>query len=162
MKKQIRCINCEKFHSNSKFCSRDCYFKYSMKYYTYRQKQPKYCNKCNQIFFYGWTSRKRCNDCSEQYKDWSNITWGQFRKDRPNFQAHARLRQIARTIYHRTDKPKLCTNCGYDKFYEVCHLKPIADFDESSFISDINSLDNLVALCPNCHWEYDHGLLILN
>jgi hypothetical protein len=23
----------------------------------------------------------------------------------------------------------------------------------------VNSLDNLVGLCPNCHWEFDHGLL---
>jgi hypothetical protein len=25
----------------------------------------------------------------------------------------------------------------------------------------VNSLDNLVGLCPNCHWEFDHGLLQL-
>jgi hypothetical protein len=28
-------------------------------------------------------------------------------------------------------------------------------------ISVVNSLDNLVGLCPNCHWEFDHGLLQL-
>jgi hypothetical protein len=22
----------------------------------------------------------------------------------------------------------------------------------------VNSLENLIALCPNCHWELDHGL----
>jgi predicted restriction endonuclease len=22
----------------------------------------------------------------------------------------------------------------------------------------VNSLDNLVGLCPNHHWEFDHGL----
>jgi hypothetical protein len=25
----------------------------------------------------------------------------------------------------------------------------------------VNSLDNLVGLCPNHHWEFDHGLLQL-
>jgi predicted restriction endonuclease len=25
----------------------------------------------------------------------------------------------------------------------------------------VNSLDNLLGLCPNCHWEFDHGLLRL-
>jgi predicted HNH restriction endonuclease len=25
----------------------------------------------------------------------------------------------------------------------------------------VNALDNLVGLCPNCHWEFDHGLLQL-
>jgi predicted HNH restriction endonuclease len=28
-------------------------------------------------------------------------------------------------------------------------------------MSDVNNLDNLIALCPNCRWELDHGLLSL-
>ena len=37
----------------------------------------------------------------------------------------------------------------------------VSDFDDSALISEINSKDNLIALCPNHHWEYDHGLLKL-
>lgn len=51
--------------------------------------------------------------------------------------------------------------CGYDKFVEIAHIKAVSEFDESALISDINSIDNLIALCPNHHWEYDNGVLIL-
>ena len=57
---------------------------------------------------------------------------------------------------------KTCTICGYDKYYEVCHIKSVSDFSDDSLISEINSLDNLVALCPNHHKEYDLKMLILN
>ena len=49
--------------------------------------------------------------------------------------------------------------CGYSKHYEVAHIKAVADFDDNDLISEINSENNLIALCPNHHWEYDNGLL---
>ncbi|WP_394804943.1 HNH endonuclease [Hymenobacter monticola] len=49
--------------------------------------------------------------------------------------------------------------CGYDTHYEVCHIKPINEFMPTDFVADVNRLNNLVALCPNHHWEFDHGLL---
>lgn len=49
-----------------------------------------------------------------------------------------------------------CEECGYDKHVEVAHIKSISSFPEDSMISEINSLDNLKLLCPNCHWEFDH------
>ena len=48
---------------------------------------------------------------------------------------------------------------GYDKHYEVCHIKAVSDFSEDTPITVINHIDNLVALCPNHHWEFDNGLL---
>ena len=36
--------------------------------------------------------------------------------------------------------------------------KAVADFDDGTLVSEIN---NLIALCPNHHWEYDNGLLEL-
>lgn len=39
-----------------------------------------------------------------------------------------------------------------------CHIKAIKLSIKSTRISEINSLDNLIALCPNCHWEFDAGL----
>ena len=62
---------------------------------------------------------------------------------------------------HRSSVPKYCKNCGYDKHVEVCHIKSISEFDKTSLISEINSLDNLIYLCPNCHWEYDHKIISL-
>ena len=51
-----------------------------------------------------------------------------------------------------------CSKCPYDKHFEVGHIKPIKDFDESTLLSVINHPSNLIALCPNCHWEHDHNL----
>lgn len=59
-------------------------------------------------------------------------------------------------------KPTLkCSNCGYDKHVEVCHIKSISSFNNESKISEINDISNLILLCPNCHWELDNGILKL-
>lgn len=55
----------------------------------------------------------------------------------------------------------LCQSCGYDKFVEIAHIKPVSSFSADSLVKVINDRNNLVALCPNCHWEFDHGRLIL-
>ncbi len=31
----------------------------------------------------------------------------------------------------------------------------------SNFMGEVNSKDNIIQLCPNCHWEFDKGLLSL-
>lgn len=51
-----------------------------------------------------------------------------------------------------------CEKCGYSKHVEIAHKRAISTFDSSTLISHINARENLMALCPNCHWEYDHGL----
>ncbi len=53
-----------------------------------------------------------------------------------------------------------CFNCGTEHF-EVCHLRSIQDFPIETTMAVVDSLENLIALCPNCHWEYDQGLLTL-
>lgn len=73
--------------------------------------------------------------------------------------ARSSIRKRAQQIYESSDKPKRCMNCGYERHYEVCHIKPVSDFSDDSLISEINNINNLVALCPNCHWEFDNDLL---
>lgn len=55
------------------------------------------------------------------------------------------------------DRPQICEECGYDKHVEVCHIKSISSFPLDTYLSVINSPDNLRLLCPNCHWEFDNG-----
>ncbi len=76
--------------------------------------------------------------------------------------ARTAIRKRAQITYDKSDKPKQCSKCGYDKHYEICHIKAVSDFSDDSLISEINDIDNLVALCPNCHWEFDNGLLKLD
>lgn len=70
--------------------------------------------------------------------------------------ARSQIQRYARQTYENSDKPKSCIVCGYDKHYEVAHIKSVSEFEDDALISDINDIDNLVALCPNHHWEYDN------
>jgi heterodisulfide reductase subunit B len=69
--------------------------------------------------------------------------------------AFALVRSRARAVFK--DHPQICQTCGYDKHVEICHKKAIKDFPHTALVSEINSPDNLLMLCPNCHWEFDHS-----
>lgn len=47
------------------------------------------------------------------------------------------------------------------KHVEIAHIKPVSEFDGDSTIADINSLKNLIYLCPNHHWEFDNNIIKL-
>lgn len=76
--------------------------------------------------------------------------------------ARSAIQRDARCTYDNSDKPKQCIVCGYNKHYEVAHIKAVSDFTDDALISEINDIDNLIALCPNHHWEYDNENLDLN
>lgn len=67
----------------------------------------------------------------------------------------------ARNIMKHLQIDKVCKNCGYNKHVEVCHIKAVSSFEDDDLVNDINSVNNLVYLCPNCHWEFDYGTLNL-
>ena len=58
-------------------------------------------------------------------------------------------------------KSEKCTKCSWPHHVEVCHIKSISSFPEDTLVSEVNKLENLVLLCPNCHWLYDNNLLKL-
>lgn len=70
--------------------------------------------------------------------------------------ARTRIGAKSRSTYMKSDKPKYCVICGYSKHFEVAHIKAVSDFDENTKIEEINDVNNLIALCPNHHWEYDN------
>lgn len=89
-------------------------------------------------------------------------TKGELLNDRKNYQSYrSAIRKIAEDIYKSSDKPCCCAICGYSNHIEIAHIKAVSDFEDSTTIAEINSIDNLIALCPNHHWEYDHGILKL-
>lgn len=161
----MSCFYCgEPIKKRNKFCNSSCCAKYRNG--KHNPKRHYYCQGCNDHLGYGWVGKKYCDKCrydgsvNKNFVDWSIITLKEFKTRFPNiFQMNARLRELARQNYKKSDKPKNCTNCGYDKFYEVCHIKAIKDFSDESKITDVNDLSNLIALCPNCHWELDHNLI---
>lgn len=70
---------------------------------------------------------------------------------------YAKIRYHARNLYENILTK--CENCGYDKHIEICHIKPIKNFSDSSTIKEINQRSNIIGLCPNCHWEFDNGFI---
>ena len=50
-----------------------------------------------------------------------------------------------------------CTKLGIVLNSQLC--RPVSEFYENTPIFEINSITNLIALCPNHHWEYDNGIL---
>jgi hypothetical protein len=58
--------------------------------------------------------------------------------------------------YFNSGKKAACKVCGYSKRIDVAHIKAIKEFSETALISEVNHIDNLVALCPTHHWKFDH------
>jgi len=73
------------------------------------------------------------------------------------YKFRAVIRRHAHYIYHKNNGEKKCKVCGYEKHVEVCHIKSVSSFGENDLITEINSFNNLVGLCPNHHWEFDNG-----
>lgn len=69
------------------------------------------------------------------------------------------IRKHAHYVFNKHITKKECLVCGYTNHVEVCHIKSVSDFGDNNFMKDINSIDNLVGLCPNHHWEFDNGII---
>lgn len=146
--------------AKNNFCSRSCAAKYNNKHSPKRKLQGE-CKICKVSIS---SARTYCESCWETHdqsgKDWSSITIGDVYAT-AKYQKGASIRHHARQTFFKSSKPKCCLICGYNKHIDVCHIQAVADFPKSTPISVVNSLDNLVGLCKNHHWELDHNLLTL-
>lgn len=88
-------------------------------------------------------------------------TKGDLFKEKTYHAARAAISRNARAMFSTSKRPKQCYICDYPTHVEICHVKPVAGFSDTSFIWEINSIGNLVALCPNHHWEFDNDHLDL-
>ena len=68
---------------------------------------------------------------------------------------NSHIRGLAR-IQHKDLLKQPCAYCGYTRHVELCHIKAVSSFSEESLVSEVNSVDNVIQLCRNCHWEFDH------
>ena len=99
---------------------------------------------------------KICSDCKFKNSLPNRMIGDLFIKSNSWASARAIISKDARRRY---SGKMSCSICGYDKHSEIAHIKPVSSFDDNALIKDINNPDNLIALCPNHHWEYDNGLL---
>jgi 5-methylcytosine-specific restriction endonuclease McrA len=54
-----------------------------------------------------------------------------------------------------------CPVCGYAIHVELCHKIPISKFPKTATLGEVNHPSNIIQLCRNHHWEFDHGILEL-
>ena len=155
----MNCINCSCETQNPKFCSKSCSTSYNNKVKPKRLRTTK-CKKCENITHsYRHTL---CTDHWNNYKEnqWKGKTIGEYRnresvKDKHGSWKHSHIRGLARNwLKHLTKEP--CRFCGYDKHVELAHIKALSEFDDNALLSEVNSEENVIPLCPNCHWEFDN------
>ena len=161
----MECLICKKETKNPKYCSRSCAAIHTNKLYP-KRKTKKICNVCGEpVMSY------RHNFCEIHQKEYLENRfeylkelplkefWNtKYLKDLHKSSKNSHIRVLARSHFkHLRQKP--CYNCGYDKHVELCHIKPISSFGEDAKLSEVNCENNLIQLCPNCHWEFDNGLL---
>ena len=173
----VNCCNCNKEFEKSKnallkfplsFCSQSCAATFTNKTHP-KRKLVRTCVKCDKVI-----ANYRTTFCLEhlaEYKMWSKEsvklkTVGEYRnkesvKNKHPSWKHSHVRNLAKT-WLKELRTLPCANCGYDKHVELCHIKGISQFDDNAVIGEINNEENIIQLCPNCHWELDNGLLSLN
>ena len=156
---------------NNHFCSNTCYLQW-------RKKQVKIesieliCKKCQKQFKkkkinYRPNRNYFCsNKCSSKYhaiqRSKKKVLKGTLQESlvvTPTGNKFSKVRQYARNFYHK--EASYCQHCNFQHYVEVCHIKPISEFQLDSLIAEINAEENILLLCPRCHWELDHNLLLL-
>ena len=112
------------------------------------------CEKCFRTLPNGLSVR--CLQCRLY-----GLTKGELFTSRSWQAARSAIQAQARELYLFRGN-RQCFECGYDSHIEVCHLRSVASFPPETKISEINDPKNLIGLCRTHHWEYDHGLLVLD
>lgn len=110
--------------------------------------------------------RRRCYECREHLLRKLDVTGlrtkGDLFANRKNWQsARSTIQRRARETYRTSGLPMICRACGYNRHVEIAHQRAVSEFSDTSTINEINAIDNLMALCPNHHWEQEHGLLVV-
>jgi hypothetical protein len=168
-KSEKPCAECGKVTTNPKFCSMSCSGSFNGRAFPKKKRTKPYhtpvCRKCHKSPVAGMGAGSVCESCkNEKRNKILETTVKELRessrvKTLSNF--HAIIRGYGKTIYESSGLPKKCAICGYSAHYEVCHIKPISSFPDTTTLRVIHDISNLVALCPNHHWEFDHGITSL-
>ena len=148
------CPQCEKLHSNPKFCSQSCSAAYNNK-----RRAPQGKGACKDCEKQISNARSRCRPCHSKWQTTrvlgDSVTLSEavlrYEKHHPS-SAFALVRTRARKVM---EGHTCCQWCGYDKHVEIAHRTAISEFSGDTLLSTINDKNNLLALCRNCHWEHD-------
>lgn len=137
-----------------KFCNSSCFAKFT-NHLRIKPKLPRFCNTCSVVVVLD--RRIVCDNCKEVALGLR--TKGELFKTRCNWQsARSSIRRHATLVWKASGMELKCSDCGYDRYVEIAHIKAVSEFPNEAQIQQINAVDNLKALCPNHHWEFDNLL----
>ena len=153
------CLTCSKETTNPKYCCKTCSAITNNKLFP-KRKSTRKCFLCDNIVkSYRHT---RCESHWNEYKEnnYKNKTLGEYRnklsvKGKHPSWINAHVRSFARS-WHRDLTQLPCAHCGYTKHVELAHIKDIVSFSDECLLSEVNARNNIIQLCPNCHWEFDN------
>lgn len=148
------CSYCAKPTKNPKFCSKTCAAKVNNKLNPKRIREGR-CKTCKTPIVSG---RTYCVGCRPDPRMSLDRPIGEMFYEANRAGRFARIREHAKkSIKHRQQS---CQNCNWDIHVECCHIKSISSFSPETPIGIVNHPDNLILLCPNCHYCFDKGLLL--
>lgn len=117
------------------------------------QHEPAHCATC------GTPIRRGRTVCHAHRNDpLIDRTLAELKSQYSTNQYHAKIRGLARDAY---TGPMACRACGYSLHVEICHMRPVSDFPMTATLREVNDPANLVAFDKRCHWEYDHGYIVI-
>jgi hypothetical protein len=171
----IKCDYCDKIFdkrpfaikkSAHNFCSRkcSCAFGTEIRWKNYTTKTDKAkCEKCGLSCNYRSILCLDCY-CEQKINRCKNITLKQLKLKHLNkkmrYWYSAEIRNFNRVWNkHLLDLP--CQVCDYKNHIELCHIKSVKSFNDNALLGEINSEENNLVLCPNHHWEFDNGILLI-
>lgn len=148
------------------FCSKTCSNKCNIR----RKKQFKKCyfKDCTEQVDY--RASKFCKKCKKLGRQYMKIfdgklqcerTIGECVKSNNDANKYNSIRRHARYSFNDIEN-KSCVRCSWPHHVEVCHIKPISDFNSNALLSEVNNPNNLILLCPNCHWLFDKNKAVFN
>lgn len=148
-----KCSHCQGQTSNPKYCSRSCATSANNLNSPRRQKS-KVCSfdECSELIF---SNRKFCTD--HRYGSRKFNTIGELRAA-AKYQTNAYARYLARVWAKQNLDLSKCSTCDYSTHVEIAHIEPLALFPDETPIEETYT-NNVIGLCPNHHWEFDHGYL---
>ncbi len=164
----MNCLFCNNKTNNPKFCCRSCSVSYNNKTKPKRTAKIRHCPRCGGQANRGRFEDHLCSSCLKKRKEdlIRNKTIGEYRhrlsvqgKHCSWINSHVRI--FARN-WNKDLTKSPCRKCGYTKHVELAHIKAVTSFPDTALLKDVNSPENLVPLCPNCHWEFDQGLFKLS
>ena len=159
------CYLCGKDTHNPKYCSSSCAAKVNNALLPKRQISVKKCKYCDEVVHKHRSRLCALHFLQDQPEYLQTLTLADYcereciKKLHPSSK-FAHIRNHGRTQHHDLLQNP-CYSCGYSKHVELCHIKALSSFPLTATIAEVNHINNVVQLCPNCHWEFDKGLFSL-